>query len=82
MAETPETGSDAKPTTIYHSITNNKRSYTMSTLQTPITVSMLSEYIGQHSAASYSALALLAEILNGEIDLEQIRLDVLAETQP
>lgn len=54
----------------------------MSTLQTPITVSMLSEYIGQHSAASYSALALLAEILNGEIDLEQIRLDVLAETQP
>jgi hypothetical protein len=55
---------------------------TMSTPQTPITVSMLSEYIGQHSAASYSALALLAEILNGEIDLEQIRLDVLAETQP
>ena len=54
----------------------------MSTPQTPITTSMLSEYIGQHSAAQYSALALLAEILNGEIDLEQIRIDVLAETQP
>ena len=53
----------------------------MSTPRTPITVSMLREYYGD-AAANYSMLALLAEILNGEIDLEQIRIDVLAETQP
>jgi len=57
----------------------------MSTPQTPITVSMLSEYLRGDSCSelqAFSAMAMLAEILNGEIDLEQIRIDVLAETQP
>ena len=59
----------------------------MSTTQTQITTSMLWEYFGDSknadaSKVAYYATALLAEILNGEIDLEQIRIDVLAETQP
>lgn len=57
----------------------------MSTPQTPITVSMLTEYIGPHSQADYSVLAvlaLLAEVLNGEYDIEALRREILEETQP
>jgi hypothetical protein len=54
----------------------------MSTPMTPITVSMLTEYIGANSRSYYSALALIAEILNGEHDIEDLRREILEETQP
>lgn len=59
----------------------------MSTEMTPITTSMLSEYLRggdfpeYHKLAS-SAMAMLAEVLNGEYDLEALRREILEETQP
>jgi len=43
---------------------------------------MLSQYLGEHNATSYSTMAMLAEVLNGEYDLEALRREILEETQP
>ena len=57
----------------------------MSTPMTLITVSMLSEYLRGESCSelqAFSAMAMLAEVLNGEYDIEALRREILEDTQP
>lgn len=59
----------------------------MSTPQTPITVSMLTEYLRggsfpEYHKLAFSAMAMLAEVLNGEYDIQALRQEILEETQP
>lgn len=59
----------------------------MSTPQTPITVSMLTEYLHggdliDMQKFAISAAAMLAEVLNGEYDIQALRQEILEETQP
>lgn len=56
----------------------------MSTEFTPITTSMLHEYLGSKAgdAGRYRALALLAEVLNGEYNLDDLHREILEVTQP
>lgn len=59
----------------------------MSTEFTPITTSMLREYLQAGEILEYHQLAgramtLLAEVLSGEYDLQALHREILEETQP
>ena len=59
----------------------------MSTEFTPITNSMLREYLQGGEILEYHqlagrAMALLAEVLSGEYDLQALHREILEETQP
>ena len=59
----------------------------MSTEFTPITTSMLREYLQageilEYHQLSSRAMALLAEVLSGEYDLQALHREILEETQP
>lgn len=59
----------------------------MSNEFTPITTSMLREYLQTGEILEYHqlsgrAIALLAEVLSGEYDLQELHREILEETQP